>query len=213
MKALVCELCEGNNFIKEDGFFVCQHCGTKYTTEEAKKIMLSIEGSVDVSGSTVKIDDTTELNNLYQLARRARKEDNGELAGKYYSQIIIKNPYDWEANFYTTYFQSINCTIAQIGNSAVTITNCLNSTFRLIKENVNETEQYEIISEIVDNLIKASNLFYSQYKSWYNNIDIQVRSNYILDFVSTGRATSYMLFKAGDYIIDIFFKTKYNRYF
>jgi len=33
--------------------FVCQHCGTKYSVEEAKKLM--IEGTVDVQG-TVKVD-------------------------------------------------------------------------------------------------------------------------------------------------------------
>ena len=36
MKALICELCDGNEFVKQDGFFVCQFCGTKYTLEEAK---------------------------------------------------------------------------------------------------------------------------------------------------------------------------------
>jgi predicted phosphohydrolase len=38
MKALVCELCNGNDFVKQDGVFVCQFCGTKYTLEEAKKL-------------------------------------------------------------------------------------------------------------------------------------------------------------------------------
>jgi hypothetical protein len=34
-----------------------------------KKQKIMIEGSVDVTGSTVKIDNTTELQNLYELAR------------------------------------------------------------------------------------------------------------------------------------------------
>lgn len=34
----VCELCGNTNFIKEEGMFVCQGCGTKYTVEEAKKL-------------------------------------------------------------------------------------------------------------------------------------------------------------------------------
>ena len=40
MKALVCELCGGNDIIKQDGYFVCQNCGTKYSPEEAKKSWL-----------------------------------------------------------------------------------------------------------------------------------------------------------------------------
>ena len=39
MKQLICEMCGGNDLIKQDGVFVCQNCGTKYTVEEAKKMM------------------------------------------------------------------------------------------------------------------------------------------------------------------------------
>ena len=31
MKKIVCELCDGTEFVKEGGMFVCQGCGTKYT--------------------------------------------------------------------------------------------------------------------------------------------------------------------------------------
>ena len=72
MKAIVCEMCGGHELLKEDGVFVCQHCGTKYSPEEARKLM--IEGPVDVSGSTVKIDKSDELKNLYELARRAKND-------------------------------------------------------------------------------------------------------------------------------------------
>ena len=37
----VCELCGKTEFVKEDGMFVCQGCGTKYTPEEAKKLPAS----------------------------------------------------------------------------------------------------------------------------------------------------------------------------
>jgi len=41
MKQLTCELCGGTDLIKQDGVFVCQNCGTKYSVEEAKKMMIS----------------------------------------------------------------------------------------------------------------------------------------------------------------------------
>lgn len=53
MKQLTCEMCGSTDLVKQDGFFVCQACGTKYSVEEAKKMM--IEGTVEVQG-TVKID-------------------------------------------------------------------------------------------------------------------------------------------------------------
>lgn len=90
MKALVCEMCASPNLIKKDGMYVCENCGTRYTVEEARKMM--IEGSVDVSGSTIKIDTSNELANLYQIARRAKNDNNSENAAKYYDMILIKDP-------------------------------------------------------------------------------------------------------------------------
>lgn len=39
MKLLVCEMCAGNDLIKEDGLFVCRNCGCKYSVDEAKKLL------------------------------------------------------------------------------------------------------------------------------------------------------------------------------
>ena len=55
MKQLTCEMCGSTDMAKQDGFFVCQSCGMKYSTEDAKKMM--IEGTVDVQG-TVKVDNS-----------------------------------------------------------------------------------------------------------------------------------------------------------
>ena len=88
MKKISCELCGSNQLIKQDGFFVCEHCGTKYSAEEAKKLL--IDGIVEVTGS-VKIDSSDRLSNLYQIARRAKKEDNAESAERYYDMILIED--------------------------------------------------------------------------------------------------------------------------
>ena len=103
MKALVCEMCNSNDLVKQDGMYVCQHCGTKYTIEEAKKLM-----------GIVKIDDSDELKNLYELARRAKNDNNSENAQKFYEQILVKDPSSWEANFYSVYYQCLNTNIAGI---------------------------------------------------------------------------------------------------
>ena len=89
MKAMVCELCGSNQFIKQDGMFICQHCNTKYSPEDAKKLMVEVKGKVDVSGSTVKVDSTDSLENSRQLARRAKEAGNSENAEKYYSLVAM----------------------------------------------------------------------------------------------------------------------------
>ncbi len=53
MNTIKCELCGSNKLIKTDGVYQCEFCGTKYTTEEAKKLM--IYGTVEfVKGSAEK---------------------------------------------------------------------------------------------------------------------------------------------------------------
>ena len=51
MKQIVCEVCGSNDLVKEDGCFICQYCGAKYSPEEAKRLIVEVNGMVDVSGS------------------------------------------------------------------------------------------------------------------------------------------------------------------
>lgn len=44
MKVLACEICGSNDLVKQEGLFVCQYCGAKYSLEEARKMM--VEGTV-----------------------------------------------------------------------------------------------------------------------------------------------------------------------
>ena len=80
MKQLTCEMCGSTDLIKQDGVFVCQSCGTKYSIEEAKKMM--IEGTVAVSG-TVKIDDTERVKNFFKMASNAYDAGNKQEAENY----------------------------------------------------------------------------------------------------------------------------------
>lgn len=65
MKKPVCELCGSHEFTKEGGMFVCQSCGTKYSPEEAKRLVKevpdnavdlgkAVHGTVMGAGSAVK---------------------------------------------------------------------------------------------------------------------------------------------------------------
>ena len=84
MTKIQCELCGSTDIMKEEGFFVCQHCGCKYSLEEARKMM--IEGKVDVSGSTVNVIAKKEILGLLNMAKDALKESDlkhcEELTGK-----------------------------------------------------------------------------------------------------------------------------------
>ena len=158
MTALVCEMCGGHDLIKQDGYYVCQNCGTKYTVEEAKKLM--IDGVVEVTG-TVKIDSDSKINNLYKLARRAKDENNSKNAAKYYGEILLEHPNDWEAQFFSAYFEAFGCKLGEIGNAAYKVANSITSVFRLIRENVPENERMAIFSDIRSRVIVLGSALYT----------------------------------------------------
>ena len=137
MKQLVCEMCGGRDLVKQDGVFVCQNCGTKYSVEEAKKMMVegrvSVEGTVAVEG-TVKVDKSNELHKLYTLARRAKENDNAENACRYYRQIEEQDPSSWEAYFYLIYFEASTTTLGAIPNECKNLINCFKTTMQLLSE-------------------------------------------------------------------------------
>ncbi|MDO5133622.1 MAG: TFIIB-type zinc finger domain-containing protein [Eubacteriales bacterium] len=135
MKAIKCEMCGSPDVIKEDGLYVCHSCGTKYSVEEAKKLM--IEGPVEVYG-TVKVDSGDRLQNLYTLARRARGTGDSANAEKYYNEIAIEDPNSWEAQFYKVYCGCMNITLAQMKNACIRLANCLGNVFSMIQKNVSD---------------------------------------------------------------------------
>ena len=85
MKQLKCEMCGGTDLVKQDGVFVCQSCGIKYSLEEAKKMM--IEGVVEVKG-TVSIDHSNELNNYLIRAKEFFDRKEYFDAELYYNKVL-----------------------------------------------------------------------------------------------------------------------------
>lgn len=202
MKRLVCEMCGSTDLIKQDGVFVCQSCGCKYSVEEAKKMM--IEGTVDVSGSTVKVDTSDELANLYQIARRARDDNNSENAARYYDMILVKDPSSWEAAFYVVYFKALNCKIAYIQSAAISVSNCEESVLKLIRDHVPESEQQAAVSEVTLRSCYIANMLANGAKSHYDGIDMDIRSKYTQEFVNNMCAARDILYTCGSHIEAIF---------
>lgn len=203
MKQLVCEMCGGTNIIKQDGVYVCQSCGTKYSVEDARSMM--VEGNVDVSGSTVKVDNTEELANLYQLARRAKDDNNSENATRYYDMILIKDPNSWEASFYQVFFKAQGCKIAEIASAANSIENCLKNVFILVRDCVkSKAEQVSAVKEIVMRSQSISQMLYSAAKNHYDEIPTTIRHNYSQEALNNEVSAITILLTCGDEIKDTF---------
>ena len=100
MKQLTCEMCGSTDLMKQDGVFVCQSCGCKYSVEEAKRMM--IEGTVDVQG-TVKVDNSAFVQKYLANARRAYEKEDWEEVEKYYNMVEQNAPNNMEAVFFSAF--------------------------------------------------------------------------------------------------------------
>lgn len=201
MKELVCEMCGSNEVVKHEGLFICQSCGTKYSVEEARKMMTG--ETVAVEG-TVKIDTSSELDNLYEVARRAKDTNNSENALKYYDQILVKDANSWEAQFYVIYFRAMDCKIAEIGSVAASLRDSIVSILELVKNNVDEDKQEETILEIYERCSSVSNLLFNAARNWFREIDSRVQSKFSQQYVNHVFPTAFIMYNLGDGLINLF---------
>lgn len=94
MKQLTCEMCGSTDLIKQEGVFVCQTCGIKYSVEEAKKMM--IEGTVEVTG-TVQVDKANETEALLKRVFMFLEEEKWQEADEYCEKVLDIDPENAEA--------------------------------------------------------------------------------------------------------------------
>ncbi len=203
MKQLICEMCRSTDMMKEDGAFVCQSCGAKYSVEEAKK-MVSDEANSD-SSRTGEPKMSQELSNLYQIARRAKGDDNSESAAKYYDMILIKDPTSWEASFYVVYFKAMQCKIAQIKSAGNSIANCIETTLNLIKDNVtDEEEQRKAYTEVSNGVIRISTMLVNAAANHYAGISSQIRGKYKQEWIDNTFASILCMYVLGNCLDTLF---------
>lgn len=195
MKQLVCDMCASTDLIKQDGMFVCQSCGCKYSIEEAKKMM--VEG-------TVKIDNSEKLNNYYTLARQAKESNDAENAVKYYDLIKQEDPNSWEACFYNVYFRAIQTRVINIESAANSIKNCLGTVFKLIKNSSDSVEvKKPYVWEVVLRVVQICFIFEASARSTLTDLEKDNTSPNLENFVDYSHRSlscAYAILECGDLI-------------
>lgn len=198
MPAIICELCGSNDIQKQDGLFVCQHCGTKYTLEEAKKLI-----------GTVQVDNSQKIRNLFELARRARDNKNNEDAYRYYDLIRQEESSSWEANFFAVYFKAYNCTIAEIASAASSVTNCIHSTFELIEANVvDDDSRRQAVEQVCSAAFDISDMLKSAASAHYDDIDSSIRADYLSEYTRNTESADSIKAKVCDELCTVFLNDK-----
>ncbi len=171
MKAIVCEMCGSQDLVKQDGYYVCQNCGTKYDPEEAKKLMVEVSGAV-------KVDNSEKLKNYYQLARRAMEENNPAEAEKYYNLLKEEYPNDWEAHFYSNVCKAMQCRVYEITDAFNSLSNTFNSVLRNVKNTVPQTLQHDVVGQILATIINLADSTQQMGRNLYNSNRTQNLENY-----------------------------------
>ena len=88
---LVCELCGSNDIVKETELFVCQHCGTKYSLEAARRMMFG-------DAVQVTVDNSAQIGNLLTRAWSFAAEQNWPRTLEYFDRVLDLDPQNAEAN-------------------------------------------------------------------------------------------------------------------
>lgn len=85
MKKIVCEVCEGTDFLKQDGTYICQTCGMKYSASEIKSLLREVEGDAPAVPSPAPVPvmpavnpNQQQIENLLVLASTAFESANNE---------------------------------------------------------------------------------------------------------------------------------------
>ncbi len=164
---MICEICSSTNFVKQDQYMVCHNCGVKYSVEEARKRIRDVK--VDVTGSTVKVDSSRKITNLFQLAHRSLENMDMKAAAKYYKSILVLKPESWEAAFYSVY-----CMAASpkkngeaMQTACQSILNSINSTITLLqKEKPNSDEQADCVADIAARCIVLIEQYVRDATTW-----------------------------------------------
>lgn len=171
MKQLVCEMCGSTDLVKQDGVFVCQSCGCKYSVEEAKKMM--VEGTVQVEG-TVKIDNTDQAKTFKDMAINAYNGGNTKEAYHYFLKVLEIDPSDFQSVFYKGMCQGWETTLARsrVGEAINSYYQAMNLVPDEISKSVSELFVNELTNLISAWFDKARERFWDVDEWYSSNVSI-----------------------------------------
>ena len=147
MKKLRCELCGSTDLIKKDGIYVCNSCGSKFTVEEARKMMVEVEGDVNVK-------NMGNVENYIVMAQNAFSSKNNKEAENYCNKAIEINTESYEAWLIKGKAAGWQSTIANIRFPEAL--NCFENAIKYAPEDKKEEIKKETFEE-ARNLLDALN--------------------------------------------------------
>lgn len=172
MKRMTCEMCGSTNLVKKEGLFECQDCGTKYSVEEAKKMMVEVDGTVEVTG-TVKVDSSNQLDNLLKNIETLYDDGKYEEVYKKCDEILVIDPENPKAMLYKGFADAWNNTNGRSNNIYAAIRG-----FDRAASSAKKRGQKESIGEFIKFASSNMNPLVLAIKSLYGKIcSTEIQSN------------------------------------
>ena len=92
MKRVICEVCRGSEILKDNGVFICQSCGCKYSLEEVRKL-LAEDDSIQQNPKTLPpADQAEEYANTLKATRDAMMDGRFDSAYTNSIRLIAMKP-------------------------------------------------------------------------------------------------------------------------
>ncbi len=147
----------------------CPECGKQVSDRAASCPECGCPISAAAAPAVAPVQNNAqEVEKLLVLARRAREGSDSTNARKYYNQILDKDPGNWEAIFYSVYFEAISCKIMAISSAANSVANCIFSTFSAIADLPSEEDQADALSTVIASACAIASVFVSGAVNHYN---------------------------------------------
>ena len=180
----------------------CTHCGNAVITEKAinnynTTNVYNKTTTINAENATSPVDNSDKLKKFLQNARRAKKDHNSEQAEKYYDLVLAEDPESWEAVFYNTYYKAEQCRIANISLAAESVTNCITTVLKYLKQ-ANAANYADAIQEMSIDLIGLAFMLHSAAINHYDGINWQIKRQFLNECNGWAISSAIMLLSFGD---------------
>lgn len=179
MKQLVCEMCGSADLMKQNGVFVCQTCGTKYSVEEAKKMMVEVTG-------TVRVTNAAQLENLINLAKSSIESKNYIKAEDFCNQVLAMDDKNYDA--WRLKAEAVNGQISSTNPRIEEVFNCIMTAYNVSNEEEKKERGNALISWLFITL-KSEILF------WLEQVEKQRPTKSVVDMACNTFAGSWNMMK------------------
>lgn len=138
----------------------CPHCGVPLTTAVT---------APETPAAPVNTDNS-ELERLLTLARQAKASSDNENAARYYEMVFMKDPANWEANFYQVYYKAMECRIMNISSAATSVANCVTNAANLIyQSDMSDSDKKIAMAEMTKAASSITTMFATAAHNHYTN--------------------------------------------